>query len=174
MAKAKSKAKSAAKAKAMAKTKSKVLAKSTSKASAKSPSTAAMKTKGAAKTKKATAPAKSVANSRAKKSAPMTAKFANLFHPLDDRILLERTGASERTAGGLYIPSSAADADRPVEGMVLAVGRGHRSKRGGLRPLDVKPGDKVIYRQFSGSEIELDGEEYLVLREEDLLGIITT
>lgn len=89
--------------------------------------------------------------------------------PLDDRLLVEKLVASDRTPGGLYIPDMAQE--RPTKGKVIAVGSGHRDAKGRIRPLDVKVGDVVLFTQWSGSEIELDGTTYLIMRETDLLGV---
>lgn len=91
--------------------------------------------------------------------------------PLDDRLLVEKLVASDRTPGGLYIPDMAQE--RPTKGKVIAVGSGHRDAKGRIRPLDVKIGDVVLFTQWSGSEIELDGTTYLIMRETDLLGVST-
>ncbi len=89
--------------------------------------------------------------------------------PLDDRLLVEKLVSNDRTPGGLYIPDMAQE--RPTKGKVLAVGKGHRDAKGRIRPLDVKVGDVVLFTQWSGSEIELDGSTYLIMRETDLLGV---
>ncbi len=93
-----------------------------------------------------------------------------MITPLDDRLVVRAEAAAEMTEGGLYIPASAGD--RPTRGEVLAAGRGRRGKKGQLRPLDVKVGDQVLFPEFSGTKIMIDGEELLILREEDLLGIV--
>lgn len=91
------------------------------------------------------------------------------FNPLDDRIVIERIVAPEKTAGGLYIPDSAQE--KPTLGKVVAVGRGHRDAKGRTRPCDVKVGDKVLFTAWSGSEIEVEGATYVIMRETDLLGV---
>jgi chaperonin GroES len=88
--------------------------------------------------------------------------------------LVARDGASDRTPGGLYIPDTATDALRPARGVVLAVGRGHLDKKGRLRPLDVRVNDCVLFEKHAGSEIKLRGEQLIVLREKDVLGIVQT
>jgi chaperonin GroES len=93
------------------------------------------------------------------------------FNPLDDRIVIERIVGAEKTAGGLYIPDSAQE--KPTAGRVVAVGRGHRDAKGRIRPCDVKIGDTVLFTAWSGSEIELDGTTYVIMREPDLLGVTT-
>ena len=89
--------------------------------------------------------------------------------PLHDRIIVKRLGEEETTAGGIIIPDTAKE--KPQEGMVVAVGSGRRDD-GKVIALDVKAGDKVLFGKYSGTEIELDGEEHLIMREDDILGII--
>ncbi|CAN5472452.1 co-chaperone GroES [soil metagenome] len=93
------------------------------------------------------------------------------FSPLDDRIVIERVVAPEKTAGGLFIPDSAQE--KPTVGKVVAVGRGHRDAKGRTRPCDVKVGDAVLFTAWSGAEIEVDGQKYVIMRETDLLGVTT-
>ncbi|HMN67236.1 MAG TPA: co-chaperone GroES [Bdellovibrionales bacterium] len=102
---------------------------------------------------------------------PVSARARKLITPLDDRILVRFETASETTAGGIYIPGTVAE--RPNRGQVIASGRGHRGKKGVLRPLDVAVGDTILFPQFAGTKIDIDGEELLILREEDVLGIVT-
>ncbi len=106
----------------------------------------------------------------AKASASQSKSLAR-FNPLDDRIVIERVVAEERTAGGLYIPDTAQE--KPTTGRVVAVGRGHRDAKGRTRPCDVKVGDRVLFTAWSGSEIEVDGVSYVIMRETDLLGVTT-
>jgi len=132
-------------------------------------------TKVTAKARPATkinAKAKSKANPQPKMTAAGSAS-ARLTHmlPLNDRLLVKVEGASERTAGGTIIPGTVAE--RPHQGQVMAVGKGGRNKKGVLRPLDVRVGETVMFSKFAGSTIELSGEEFLILREEDVLGVVT-
>ena len=90
--------------------------------------------------------------------------------PLQDRILVRRVEEVEKTRGGIIIPDSAKE--RPLEGNVVAVGSGKRLEDGTLVKLDVKAGDKVLFAKYSGTEFKLDGEEHLILREDDVLGVI--
>jgi chaperonin GroES len=91
--------------------------------------------------------------------------------PLQDRVLVKRLEDDvEKTKGGLYIPDSAKE--KPQQGKVMAVGKGRVSDDGKLIPLDVKAGDKVLFGKYSGSEIKVDGEELLIMREEDILGVV--
>lgn len=92
------------------------------------------------------------------------------FRPLHDRILVRRIDAEEKTAGGLIIPDSAKE--KPQEGEVLAAGPGARNENGTLHPLDVKPGDRILFGKWSGTEIRLDGEDLLIMKESDVLGVI--
>ena len=89
--------------------------------------------------------------------------------PLHDRIIVKRLDEEETTAGGIIIPDTAKE--KPQEGMVVAVGSGRRDD-GKVIALDVKAGDKVLFGKYSGTEIELDGEEHLIMREDDILGIV--
>jgi chaperonin GroES len=92
------------------------------------------------------------------------------FRPLHDRILVKRVEQEERTAGGIIIPDTAKE--KPMEGKVIAVGTGTISEDGSVRPLDVKAGDRVLFGKWSGTEVKIDGEELLIMKESDLLGII--
>jgi len=91
--------------------------------------------------------------------------------PLQDRVLIKRLeDDTEKTKGGLYIPDSAKE--KPQQGKVMAVGKGRVSDEGKVIPLDVKAGDKILFGKYSGSEIKVDGEELLIMREEDILGVV--
>jgi len=90
--------------------------------------------------------------------------------PLYDRILVKRIDSEEKTAGGLFIPDSAKE--KPQEALVVAVGNGQVQDNGSLRALDVKAGDKVLFSKYSGNEIKIDGEEHLILKEDDVLAIV--
>jgi len=92
------------------------------------------------------------------------------FKPLHDRILVKRVEEEEKTKGGIIIPDTAKE--KPVEGKVIAVGSGKRLEDGKVAGLDVKAGDRILFGKYSGSEIKIDGEEHLILREEDVLGIL--
>jgi chaperonin GroES len=91
--------------------------------------------------------------------------------PLGDRVLVKRIKEEDKTKGGIIIPDTAKE--KPQEGKVVAVGKGKVSEDGKLITLEVKAGDKILFGKYSGSEIKLDGEEHVVLREDDILGIIT-
>jgi len=92
------------------------------------------------------------------------------IRPLHDRILAKRVQEQEKTAGGLFIPDSAKE--KPLEAEVIAVGNGKISEDGKVRPLEVKAGDRVLIGKYSGSEVKLDGEEHIILREDDVLAVI--
>ena len=93
------------------------------------------------------------------------------FTPLHDRVLVRRVESDEKTAGGLIIPDSAKE--KPAEGEVVAVGSGARDEAGKVVALDVKAGDKILFGKWSGTEITLDGEELLIMKESDILGIVS-
>ncbi|HXJ39253.1 MAG TPA: co-chaperone GroES [Bryobacteraceae bacterium] len=95
------------------------------------------------------------------------------IRPLYDRIVVKRIESdAEKTLGGLYIPDSAKE--KPQEGEVVAVGKGKRLEDGKVVPLDVQAGDRILFGKYSGSEIKLDGNEYLIMREDEVLGILDT
>src|SRR5947209_6035723 len=102
-----------------------------------------------------------------KESATMTTKFT----PLHDRILVRRVEEAGTTRGGLIIPDSAKD--KPQEGTVISVGKGKTNDEGKLFPLAVKEGDSILFGKYSGTEIKLDGEDFLIMKEEEILGIVT-
>ncbi|MBI5237042.1 MAG: co-chaperone GroES [Deltaproteobacteria bacterium] len=90
--------------------------------------------------------------------------------PLHDRVLVKRLAEEEKTKGGLIIPDSAKEA--PAEGKVIAVGQGKRDEKGSLVPMNVKAGDRVLFSKYGGTEVKIEGEEHLIMREEDILGIV--
>jgi chaperonin GroES len=92
------------------------------------------------------------------------------IRPLQDRILVSRIAEQEKTKGGIIIPDTAKE--KPVEGKVLAVGNGKFLEDGTVRKLDVKVGDRVLFNKYGGSEVTIDGEQLLILREEDVLGVV--
>ena len=92
------------------------------------------------------------------------------FPPLHDRIVVKRITAEEKTAGGIIIPDTAKE--KPMEGEVIAVGAGARNEQGAIVELDVKAGDRVLFGKWSGTEVKLDGEELLIMKESDVMGII--
>ena len=96
--------------------------------------------------------------------------MATTIRPLNDRIIVRRTEEQEQMRGGLYIPDTAKE--KPQEGEVIAVGNGKLLDNGTRIAIDIKAGDKVLFGKYAGTEIKLDGEEYLILREDDVLGVI--
>jgi len=98
--------------------------------------------------------------------------MATKLTPLHDRILVRRVEENEITRGGLIIPDSAKD--KPQEGEVISAGKGKSNEEGTVRPLDVKAGDRILFGKYAGTEVKLDGEEFLIMREEEVLGIIET
>jgi len=92
------------------------------------------------------------------------------FRPLHDRVVVRRLEAEEKTAGGIIIPDTAKE--KPMEGEVVAVGPGARDEAGKLVPLDVKDGDRILFGKWSGTEVKLDGEELVIMKEMDIMGII--
>jgi chaperonin GroES len=92
------------------------------------------------------------------------------FRPLHDRVVVRRLTAEEKTAGGIIIPDTAKE--KPMEGEIVAVGPGARNEKGETVALDVKAGDKILFGKWSGTEVKLDGEELLIMKESDIMGII--
>ena len=92
------------------------------------------------------------------------------FRPLHDRVLVRRVEAEEKTAGGIIIPDSAKE--KPAEGEIVAVGNGARAENGTITPLDVKVGDRVLFGKWSGTEVKVGGEDLLIMKESDILGVI--
>ena len=98
------------------------------------------------------------------------AKDKTSIRPLQDRLIVSRIDGEEKTSSGLYIPDSAKE--KPQQGKVIAVGKGKVREDGKVVPLDVKKGDVILFGKYSGSEIKIDGEEYLIMREDDVLGVV--
>ena len=94
------------------------------------------------------------------------------FRPLHDRVVIRRVGAEEKTAGGIIIPDTAKE--KPMEGEVIAAGPGARSEDGKILPVDVKIGDRVLFGKWSGTEIKIDGEDVIIMKESDIMGIIAS
>src|ERR1700745_1196016 len=92
------------------------------------------------------------------------------FRPLHDRVVVKRIEAEEKSAGGIIIPDTAKE--KPQQGEVVSVGPGGRDESGKLIPIDVKPGDRVLFGKWSGTEVKLDGVEYLIMKESDIMGVI--
>jgi chaperonin GroES len=94
------------------------------------------------------------------------------FRPLHDRVVVRRLNAEEKTIGGIIIPDTAKE--KPMEGEIVAAGPGARNEAGALVPLEVKAGDRVLFGKWSGTEVKIDGEELLIMKESDILGIVET
>ncbi len=92
------------------------------------------------------------------------------IRPLQDRVIVKRVAEEEKTKGGIIIPDTAKE--KPIEGKVIAVGNGKVLEDGKVRALDVKAGDRILFTKYAGTEIKLDGEEHLMIREEDILGVV--
>ena len=92
------------------------------------------------------------------------------FRPLHDRVVVKRIEAEDKTAGGIIIPDTAKE--KPMQGEIVAVGPGGRDENGKLVPIDVKAGDKVLFGKWSGTEVKLDGDELLIMKESDIMGVI--
>lgn len=92
------------------------------------------------------------------------------IRPLHDRIIVKRVEEEERTKGGIIIPDTAKE--KPMEGKVIAVGKGKVLEDGKIQPLDVKVGDRVLFGKYAGTEVKIEGEEHLIMREDDILGVI--
>ncbi|MFB3918044.1 MAG: co-chaperone GroES [Terriglobales bacterium] len=97
--------------------------------------------------------------------------MATKLTPLHDRILVRRVEEAETTRGGIIIPDTAKD--KPQEGEVVSVGKGKVNDEGKVRPLDVKEGDRILFGKYSGTEIKIDGQEFLIMREEEVLGVLS-
>jgi chaperonin GroES len=93
------------------------------------------------------------------------------FRPLHDRVVVKRIDAEEKSAGGIIIPDTAKE--KPQQGEVIAVGPGGRDETGKLLPIDVKTGDRVLFGKWSGTEVKIDGVEYLIMKESDIMGVLT-
>src|SRR6201995_1586590 len=92
------------------------------------------------------------------------------FRPLHDRVVVKRIEAEEKTAGGIIIPDTAKE--KPQQGEIVSVGPGGRDESGKLIPIDVKPGDRVLFGKWSGTEVKIDGQDYLIMKESDLAGVV--
>ncbi|XGC80391.1 co-chaperone GroES [Bdellovibrio bacteriovorus] len=105
--------------------------------------------------------------------AGKTLDLSGFVTPLDDRLMVQVSGAEKMTAGGLYIPDTVSDVSGNLEGYVVAVGRGHMNKKGHILPMDVAVGDRVVFSEYAGSKIKIQNEDLIILRESDVLGVVT-
>ncbi|HEY8272210.1 MAG TPA: co-chaperone GroES [Pseudobdellovibrionaceae bacterium] len=152
----------------MAKSK-KTVAKKSAKKPAKKASAAkktVVKKTAAKKAAKGKAAPKKVVNKKTK------IDLSRVVTPLDDRVLVQLVEKETMTAGGLYIPDTVSDVSGNLEGFVISVGRGHRNKKGYVRPMDLKVGDKVLFSEYAGSKIKIQDQDLLIVREIDVLGVI--
>ncbi len=92
------------------------------------------------------------------------------FRPLHDRVLIRRLDEEERSTGGIIIPDTAKE--KPMQGEVLSIGPGARNDKGEITPLDVKPGDRILFGKYTGTEVKMDGEELVIMRESDIMGVL--
>lgn len=182
MAKKKASAKKANVKKVVKKTKSnkspKKVAKKVTKKSAPVKKTAVKKATGKKTAVKKTvakkAPAKA-ASAHLVKATPPGKKIdlSNFVTPLDDRLIVQISGTEKMTPGGLYIPDTVADTSGNLEGYVVAVGRGHMNKKGHVRPMDVRVGDRIVFAEYAGSKIKIQNEDLIILRENDVMGVVS-
>jgi chaperonin GroES len=127
-----------------------------------------------AATPKAAKVSTSVNQHLVKQAAPKKiVDLSNFVTPLDDRVIVQISGADKMTAGGLYIPDTVADVSGNLHGTVVAVGRGHVSKKGHLRPMDVQVGDSIVFSEYSGSKIKIQNEDLIILRESEVMGVVS-
>jgi len=92
------------------------------------------------------------------------------FRPLHDRVVVQRLESDQKTKGGIIIPDTAKE--KPQEGKIIAVGPGARDENGKVQPLDVKAGDRILFGKWSGTEVKIDGEDYLIMKESDIMGVV--
>ena len=92
------------------------------------------------------------------------------FRPLHDRVLVKRLDEEQKSSGGIIIPDTAKE--KPMQGEIIAVGNGSKNDKGEITPLDVKAGDRILFGKYSGTEVKLDGDEYLIMKESDIMGVL--
>ncbi|MBX2987624.1 MAG: co-chaperone GroES [Bdellovibrionaceae bacterium] len=124
---------------------------------------------------KKTALKKPAARTPSAKAAPKRPllDLSDFVTPLDDRVIVQLAGQERMTAGGLYIPDTVSDVSGNLQGTIVAVGRGHRDQKGRLRPMDVRRGDRVVFSSHAGSKIKMQNEELIILREVELMGVVS-
>jgi len=134
-----------------------------------------MKSKAVVKSKaKAAAVSKKTTPAKTSVKASPQIPWTDFMTPLDDRVLVRLAAAEKVTAGGLYIPDTVSDSSGNLKGEVVAIGRGHRDAKGRMRPMDVSVGNHVIFAEFSGAKMKLQNEDLVLLRESELLGVLST
>lgn len=121
---------------------------------------------------KSSAPKAALARTPSKGATARKGDVRDFVTPLDDRVLIRITEMERKTAGGLFIPDTVADTSGNFEGVIVAIGRGHRDGKGRVRPMDVRLGDRVVFSQYAGAKIFWQNEELLILRESELMGIL--
>ena len=124
------------------------------------------------KTNVKASPVKPTPKSSPGKTSVKLVDVSSFVTPLDDRMIVQVAQGEKVTAGGLIIPDTVSTVSGNREGIVLSVGRGHRDQKGRLRPMDVKKGDKVIFSEFTGSKLNYEGQDLLILRETDVMGVL--
>ena len=164
---------------AQKKTAAKPVSKAASKKAAKpqsakkaAPKTGSAPAKANSKTAATKKSAPNMSTTGGSKSKSGSANWENFLTPLDDRLIVELASGETMTAGGLYIPATVSDVSGNNKGKVLVAGRGHRDDKGRVRPMDVRSGDTVVFAQYSGSKMNLLGQDVLILRESEILGIV--
>lgn len=129
--------------------------------------------KGARKTPSAPfAPAQRPSSAGPKLSSKLSSNPQSLLTPLDDRLVVRLAASERKTSGGLFIPDTVSDISGNLEGVVVACGKGHRSKKGRLRVMDVQHGDRVVFSAYAGSRIRLNNEDFVILRESEVTGVL--
>lgn len=131
--------------------------------------------------KKAAAPKKAVAvastnhllRAAVEKTPKKALDLSGFVTPLDDRLMIQVSSAERKTPGGLFIPDTVADTSGNLEGVVVAVGRGHMDKKGRVHPMDVKVGDQIVFPQYAGSKIKIQNEDLIILRESEVMGVVS-
>jgi chaperonin GroES len=154
---------------AKAKAKKKVVKKAPAKKAASKKNVAVKKTVAKKPAIKKTAAKKPTVSTAVKQKLIDVSEFVT---PLDDRMIVQVSAGEKRTPGGLYIPDTVSNVSGNREGVVISVGRGHRDNKGRLRPMDVKKGDKIIFSEYTGSKISYEGQDLLILRETDVMGVL--
>jgi len=137
--------------------------------------TKATKAKSKAKTPKVAKKATAIKTTPAKAQVKKNEKpvdLSNFVTPLDDRVIIQPVGVEKMTAGGLYIPDTVSEVPGNLQGTVVSVGRGHRNKKGQVRPMDLKVGDKVLFAEYTGSKINIQNQDLIIVREGDVLGVV--
>lgn len=123
--------------------------------------------------KKAAAPKMASVKAFETSKAPKILDLSDFVTPLDDRLLVQTAGTEKRTPGGLFIPDTVADVSGNLHGYVVSIGRGHQNKKGHILPMDVKLGDKIVFAEHAGTKINIQNQDLIILREGDVLGVVS-